>query len=258
MAAGGPLSAAQCVPKGMPAVYPPLRGPIRAACGLVFELRSRRMAPGWRVFSKGKAPPDRRDACPMDPPPTHQLSPSTASHAVIVMSNMPFAGVFEASLNVPGHAFDIFTGLMQSARDCARLKDAAWQQVSLSSRTLCSILLRQIPQDHHGTEARAPLKPTLRLCGFLTRACLCLVCSAFRGNPEPTPRRRLRASYSTDFYDSWRYPRLLHELRMPSLWSVAVRGFGDDRERKMCRDSLRGRMVSSDSYGSRTHMRVYL
>ena len=134
MAAGGPLSAAQCVPKGMPAVHPPLRV---AICGVRLALRATLpMAPGWRVFSKGKAPPDRRDACPMDPPPTHQLSPSTASHAVIVMSNMPFAGVFEASLHVPGHAFDIFTGLMQSARDCARLKDAAWQQVSLSSQTL--------------------------------------------------------------------------------------------------------------------------
>ena len=216
------------------------------------------MVPGCRVFSEGKAPPDGCDAGPMDPPPTHQLSPSMASHAVIVMSNMPFAGVFEASLHVPGHAFDIFTGLMQSARDCARLKDAAWQQVSLSSRTLCSILLRQIPQDHHGTEARAPLKPTLRPCGFLAHACLCLVCSAFRGSPEPTPRWGLRASYSTDSDDSWRYRRLLRELRMPTLWSVAVGGCGDDRERKMCRDSLRGGMVSSDSYGSRTHMRVYL
>ena len=142
---------------------------------------------------------------------------------------MPFAGVFEASLNVPGHAFDIFTGLMQSARDCARLKDAAWQQVSLSSRTLCSILLRQIPQNHHGIEARAPLKPTLRPCGFLTHACLCLVCSAFQGSPEPAPRRGPIASYSTDFDDSWRYRRLLRELRMPSLWPVVVGGFGDDR-----------------------------
>ena len=188
----------------MPAVHPPLRTHF---CGVRLGLRAALpMAPGCRVFSEGKAPPDWCDACPMDPPPTHQLSPSTASHAVIVMSNMPFAGVFEASLNVPGHAFDIFTGLMQSARDCARLKDAAWQQVSLSSRTLCSILLRQIPQNHHGTEARAPLKPTLRPCGFLAHACLCLVCSAFRGSPESTPRRRLRASYSTDFDDSSRYP----------------------------------------------------
>ncbi len=227
MAAGGPLSAAQRALKGMPAVHPPLRAHIG---GVRLGLRAALpMAPGWRVFSKGKAPPDRRDACPMDPPPTHQLSPSTASHAVIVMSNMPFAGVFEASLNVPGHAFDIFTGLMQSARDCARLKDAAWQQVSLSSRTLCSILLRQIPQNHHGIEARAPLKPTLRPCGFLTHACLCLVCSAFQGNPEPTPRRGPIASYSTDFDDSWRYRRLLRELRMPSLWPVVVGGFGDDR-----------------------------
>ena len=227
MAAGGPLSAAQRVPKGMPAVHPSLRV---AICGVRLGLLAALpMAPGCRVFSEGKAPPDRRDACPMDPPPTHQLSPFTASHAVIVMSNTPFAGVFEASLHVSGQAFDIFTGLMQSARDCARLKDAAWQQVSLSSRTLCSILLRQIPQNHNGIEARAPLKPTLRLCGFLTHACLCLVCSAFRGSPESTPRRGLLASYSTDSDDSWRYRRLLRELRMPSLWPVVVGGFGDDR-----------------------------
>ena len=165
------------------------------------------MVPGCRVFSEGKAPPDGCDAGPMDPPPTHQLSPSMASHAVIVMSNMPFAGVFEASLHVPGHAFDIFTGLMQSARDCARLKDAAWQQVSLSSRTLCSILLRQIPQDHHSIDARTPLKPRPPACGFLTHGCQCLVCSAFWAAAEPTRRWRPLASYSSDADDPGRYPR---------------------------------------------------
>ena len=58
----------QCVPKGMPAVHPPLRGPI---CGVRLGLRAALpMAPGWRVFSEGKATPDRRDACP-DGPASH-------------------------------------------------------------------------------------------------------------------------------------------------------------------------------------------
>ena len=194
----------------------------------------------------------------MDLPPACQLSPSTASHVVLGMSSVPFAGVCEAFFTAAGHTFDIYTGWMQRARDCARLKDAARQQVNLSCRTLCPIFLRQIPQNHHGIEACAPLKPTLHPCGFLTHACLCLVCSAFWGSAEPTPRRRLRASYSTDSDDSSSYPRLTRELRMPSLLSVAVGGCGDERERKTCRGSLRGRMLSSHSYGSRTHMRVYL
>ena len=45
-------------------MHPPLRAHIG---GVRLGLRAALpMAPGWRVFSKGKAPPDRRDACPMD------------------------------------------------------------------------------------------------------------------------------------------------------------------------------------------------
>jgi len=86
------------------------------------------MVPGCRVFSEGKAPPDGCDAGPMDLPPACQLSPSTASHVVLGMSSVPFAGVCEAFFTAAGHTFDIYTGWMQRARDCARLKDAARQQ----------------------------------------------------------------------------------------------------------------------------------
>jgi len=60
----------------------------------------------------------------------------------------------------------------------------------------------------------------------------------------------LRASISMDFNDSGCNFGLLFELRSSSLWPVAVGGCGNDRQRKTCRDGLRGPMLSSHSYRS--------
>ena len=82
------------------------------------------LVPRCPTSSDDKSPLDGCDAGPLSLPPTHQLSPPEGSQAVINMPNVPFAGVLEASFNVTGRSFDIYTGLMQRARDCTRLKAA--------------------------------------------------------------------------------------------------------------------------------------
>ena len=135
----------------------------------------------------------------------------------------------EASCSATSLNLGIDSTLVASARDCTRLLAAARQQVKLSSRTLCPILLRQIPQDHHSIDARTPLKPRPPACGFLTHGCQCLVCSAFWAAAEPAPRWRLIASYSTDFDDSGRYPRELVTLHAPFSQLFGLRGRGKER-----------------------------
>jgi hypothetical protein len=210
------------------------------------------MLPRYRASSNDKSPLDGCDAGPMDLPHAYQLSPPKCSQAVIAMSNVPFAGVLEASFNVTGRSFDIYTGLMQSARDCACSKAAVRQQVSRSCRTLRPILLRQIPPNHHRIEACALLKPTLRPCGLLTFACLRLICSALWGGAESTRRRRLRAPYSTEPDGSWRHPRLLRKLRTTYWPTFTIGDVDEERARSTCCGSPPIACSSAPSLRART------
>ena len=118
----------------------------------------RRLVRAWLVVSEDETLFGGCNRRLSDLPPAWQLSPSKGSHATSDHSKMPFAGVLEASSNASWPHFDIYIGLMQSARDSAPLNDAAWQRVSLSCRTPSPILLRQIPHNYHRIEACAPFQ----------------------------------------------------------------------------------------------------
>ena len=165
-------------------------------------------------------------------------------------SKMSFVCVLEVSFTATGLNLDMNSSWVASARDCTRLLAAARQQVSLSCRTLCPILLRQIPQNHHGIDARTPLKPRPCACGFLTLDCQCLVCSAFWASAEPAPRWRLLASFSTDFDDSGRYPRELVTLRTLLTGLFRLRGRGKERSLSARADLPLGPSLSSHRHGS--------
>ena len=128
------------------------------------------MVRAWLVLSKGLPLIGEHDDHQNVPPPACQLSPFKGSSRVIGNSKTSFLCVVEASFTTSGLNLDINSTWVQSARDCTRLLAAARQQVKLSSRTLCPILLRQIPQNHHRIDARTPLKPRAHACGFLTLA----------------------------------------------------------------------------------------
>ena len=108
---------------------------------------------------------------PNGPSPACQLSPSKGSSRVNGSSKMLFSYMVEASFTTTDLNLDINSTWLQNARYCTCLLAAARQQVKLSSRTLCPIFLRQIPPNHHGIDARTPLKPRPRVCAFLTHDC---------------------------------------------------------------------------------------
>ena len=114
--------------------YIPLSTVRFTTCGLVYELRSlwfQDVESSRRARHRPTGATPARWTCL----PPASSSPSTASHVVLGMSSVPFAGVCEAFFTAAGHTFDIYTGWMQRARDCARLKDAARQQVSVELQT---------------------------------------------------------------------------------------------------------------------------
>ena len=145
---------------------------------------------------------------------------------------------------------DINSSWVASVRDCTRLLAVARQQVSLSSRTLCPILLRQIPQNHYGTDARASLKPRPRACGFLTHDCMFLVCSTLGANAEPTPRWRLLASCAMDADDPGRYPQELITLHTPLCRHFGLRGRGKERSLSARAGCPFGPSLASHRHGS--------
>ena len=130
----------------------------------------------------------------MDLAPTHQLSSPEGSHAVIDMSNLSFAGVLKAPFNTSGCIVDFFNNSMQSERDDTRLKTAVWQQVSLSCRTLCPILLRQITHNYHRVEGCAPFQSQSVCVALLTHT----MCASFavRSRREPSPHTSKGAARS--------------------------------------------------------------
>ena len=156
----------------------------------------------------------------------------------------------EASFTATGLHLDINSTWLQSARDCPRLLAAARQQVRLSSRTLCPILLRQIPQDHHSIDARTPLKPRPPACGFLTHGCQCLVCSTLGASAEPTPRWRLLASYAMDADNPGRYPQELITLHTPLSQHFGLRGRGKERSLSARAGCPFGPSLASHRHGS--------
>ena len=109
-------------------------------------------------------------------PPACQLSPSKCSNPVIVNCKTSFSCVVEALFDLQASTSETFV-FMTKARDCARWLTAAWQQVSLSSRTFCPMCLRPIRQNHHRIESRTPPKP---MCGPLAHACMCVLAVLLR------------------------------------------------------------------------------
>ena len=184
------------------------------------------MVPRCRVLSEDKALSRGCDDHLMDLDTACQFSSSKGSNPVNGNWKVSFLYVVEASFTATGLDLDDKLDLVAKCTRLHSFAAAARQQVKLSSRTLCPILLRQILQNHHGIDARTPLKPRPRACGFLTHDCQCLVCSAFWASAEPAPRWRLLASYSTDFDDLGRYryaPRATQAtFRAPWSWQGAV------------------------------------
>ena len=124
--------------------------------------------------------------------------------------------------------------------------------MKLSSRTICPILLvlRQIPQNYYGIDARTPLKPRPRACGFLTHDCQCFVCSAFWASADPMPRWRLLASYSMDADDPGRYTRELVTLRTLLTGLFRLRGRGNERSLSARAGFPLGPSLASHRHGS--------
>ena len=179
-----------------------------------------------------------------------QFSSSKGSIPVNGNSKVSFLYMVEASCTATSLNLRINSTSVASARDCTRLLAAARQQVSLSSRPLCPILLRQIPQNHHGIDARTPHEPRPRACGFLTHDCHCLVCTAFWASAEPTPRRRLLASYSTDVDDFARNPCELFTLHALLSQLFGRCGRGKERSLSACAGLPSGPSLASHRHGS--------
>ena len=104
------------------------------------------------------------------------------------MSNLSFAGVLKAPFNTSGCIVDFYNNSIQSARDDTCLKTAVWQLVSLSCRTLCPILLRQITHNYHRVEGCAPFQ-SQSVCVALLTHTMC-VSFAVRSRREPSPHAR--------------------------------------------------------------------
>ena len=150
----------------------------------------------------------------MDLAPTHQLSSPEGSHAVIEMSNLSFAGVLKAPFNTSGCIVDFYNNSMQSARDDTRLKTAVWQQVSLSCRTLCPILLRQITHNYHRVEGCAPFQSQSVCVALLTHT----MCASFavRSRREQSPHTSEGAASSILHVSSRFKEQCSPSLRPPS------------------------------------------
>ena len=108
------------------------------------------------------------------PPALIRLSSHHPKCSNLVIGNCmsPFSYMVEGLFDPASLNFDINNRLLTNARDYARWRLPLGSTVSLSSRTFCPMFLRQIPQNHHMVEARAPLKP---MCGPLAHACMCVL-----------------------------------------------------------------------------------
>jgi hypothetical protein len=131
--------------------------------------------------SKMSQPPRATIHCPTGATPAcWTLRPPTSSHHP--MARMPSLTcricplqVYSRPPSTPVGVSSISTTAQCKVHgDDTRLKTAVWQQVSLSCRTLCPILLRQITHNYHRVDSCAPFQAQSVCVALLTHTmCAC-------------------------------------------------------------------------------------